>query len=333
MNAMKIVIGYDGTPASEAAIADLRRAALPEVLECSVLMVSEAWIPHEQEKAALAATHHDAVLSASGGAPVGQDLHEPSVASKGQLENHGVAELLDAQAHVEQVAERLVRSFPGWTIRAEARPDGAVWGLLDRVREWNADLVIVGTHERSAMGRIIHGSVEQSLLVDAPSSVRIARAPWTNKPAGLRVVAALDGSHDAEATLKELARRNWPAGSAVHLVSAYDPILVPGSGYFGMVVGTKDFDDDDLRARYDQIARARERLESAGLTVTSSVRLDDPVALIIEEASRWGADAIFLGARGHRMAERFLLGSVSSTVARRAHCSVEVVRPWKQVEL
>ena len=38
-----------------------------------------------------------------------------------------------------------------------------------------------------------------------------------------------------------------------------------------------------------------------------------------------GADCIFVGARGVRGLERFLLGSVSTTVATNAHCSVEIV--------
>ena len=46
----------------------------------------------------------------------------------------------------------------------------------------------------------------------------------------------------------------------------------------------------------------------------------------LEEAERWGADCIFLGAKGHSRFERLLLGSVSTAVSARAHCSVEVVR-------
>jgi nucleotide-binding universal stress UspA family protein len=47
---------------------------------------------------------------------------------------------------------------------------------------------------------------------------------------------------------------------------------------------------------------------------------------LVREAQRWGADCIFLGAKGHSRRERFLLGSVSAAVAARAHCSVEIVR-------
>ena len=50
-------------------------------------------------------------------------------------------------------------------------------------------------------------------------------------------------------------------------------------------------------------------------------------SLLLEEAERWGADCIFVGARGLNRLERLLLGSVSTAVAARARCSVEVVRP------
>ena len=43
-------------------------------------------------------------------------------------------------------------------------------------------------------------------------------------------------------------------------------------------------------------------------------------------AERWGADCVFAGAKGLSRLERFLVGSVSTAVAARAPCSVEVVR-------
>jgi len=62
--------------------------------------------------------------------------------------------------------------------------------------------------------------------------------------------------------------------------------------------------------------------------VVSTLVVDgDPKALLPREAERWQADSIFVGARGVRGVERFLLGSVSAAVAARAPCSVEVVRP------
>ena len=52
----------------------------------------------------------------------------------------------------------------------------------------------------------------------------------------------------------------------------------------------------------------------------------NPKQMLVEEAATSDADSIFVGAKGTRGIDRFLLGSVSATVAALAHCSVEVVR-------
>ena len=82
-----------------------------------------------------------------------------------------------------------------------------------------------------------------------------------------------------------------------------------------------------------QEARVREfhreaeaRLREAGLDVKSVIKVGDPKHVLVETALSLNADCIFLGARGYSFLERFLIGSVSSAVAARAHCTVEVTR-------
>jgi nucleotide-binding universal stress UspA family protein len=67
-------------------------------------------------------------------------------------------------------------------------------------------------------------------------------------------------------------------------------------------------------------------LRAAGLTAFPLVEDADPKSLLVDEAQRWAADCIFVGAKGHSRVEKLLLGSVSASVAARAPCSVEVVR-------
>jgi nucleotide-binding universal stress UspA family protein len=69
-----------------------------------------------------------------------------------------------------------------------------------------------------------------------------------------------------------------------------------------------------------------EELKKSGLTVSFSIGAGDPRQEIVREAVAWGANSIFVGARGLTRTERFLLGSVSGAVASRARCSVEIVR-------
>jgi nucleotide-binding universal stress UspA family protein len=83
---------------------------------------------------------------------------------------------------------------------------------------------------------------------------------------------------------------------------------------------------DQVREIFEPSA---ERLRRAGLRAAVLIRRGNPSDQILEEADTWGADCIFVGARGTRGIDRLLLGSVSSAVSARAHCSVEVVRPQK----
>jgi nucleotide-binding universal stress UspA family protein len=52
----------------------------------------------------------------------------------------------------------------------------------------------------------------------------------------------------------------------------------------------------------------------------------NPVNVIAETAADVGADLVVVGTRGHNLAGRLMLGSVSSGVAHRAPCDVLVVR-------
>ena len=84
-------------------------------------------------------------------------------------------------------------------------------------------------------------------------------------------------------------------------------------------------DTDTERARRITKSVAKE-LTRSGLSAEPIVQEGDPKHVLLREAERCGADSIFVGAKGHSRLERFLLGSVSSAIAARAHCSVEVIR-------
>ena len=71
---------------------------------------------------------------------------------------------------------------------------------------------------------------------------------------------------------------------------------------------------------------AAEKLRNVGLDAAVMIRRGNPAEEIVDEPENWAADCTFVGAKGTRGIERLLLGSVSSAVSARAHCSVEVVR-------
>jgi nucleotide-binding universal stress UspA family protein len=87
--------------------------------------------------------------------------------------------------------------------------------------------------------------------------------------------------------------------------------------------------DDEAQSRAKEaVARAHEILREAHIeTVTPEfLATGDARAVILNEAKDWGADLIVLGSHGYHGIDRFMLGSVSESVAVLAHCSVEIIR-------
>ena len=104
-------------------------------------------------------------------------------------------------------------------------------------------------------------------------------------------------------------------------------LLPPHRGDFCRLGAASRVDDkrNAALARRHVSQMADDAHERTGLTITTAITEGEPEHVLVSEADRWGEDCIVLGARGHGKLERFLLGTVASGVAARAHCSVEVV--------
>jgi nucleotide-binding universal stress UspA family protein len=48
--------------------------------------------------------------------------------------------------------------------------------IVDEAKEWGADLIVVGSHGRTGVTRLLLGSVAQSVVGHAPCSVEVVRA-------------------------------------------------------------------------------------------------------------------------------------------------------------
>ena len=309
---MKIVIGYDESACADAAIDDLRRAGLPDntdatVLSSADLLVEVPYAGCEDPASPYHSVPEDIVRQAREMCTDAMDRAK-STAARG--------------------AERLAAIFPSWSVTSEPVAGSPYWSLIQKAAQSKADLLVVGSHGRSLAGRVLMGSVSQNVLHHARCSVRIGRcdAHSTQRDANqpIRILLALDGSPDSALAAEAVRSRSWPAGTEVHVVTSVDLTLVATdfAGWSDSSGGAFPL-THVARRRADRVAR---ELREAGLAAEPFVFEGDPKGVLVHQAEQWGTDCIFLGARGHSRRERFLLGSVSSAVASRAHCSVEVVR-------
>ena len=205
--------------------------------------------------------------------------------------------------------------------------------LLNRAREWQADLIVVGSHGHSALGRLVLGSVSQKVLTESPTSVHIGRLnPGTGK-SGERILIGVDGSEGALAAVRAVANRRWTEGSEIRVVVADD--VLRASPIWLWIPPVKEFVNEvraDEHSQAEQFAIAavkelRDGLGNRNITVSSLVHTGDPKHVLVDHAQEFGADCIYTGATGFsNRFERVILGSVSAAVAARATCSVEVVR-------
>ena len=188
-----------------------------------------------------------------------------------------------------------------------------------------ADLIVVGTHGRSALGRALLGSVSLKLIREAPCSVRVARLSLHDGP--VRLLVGTDGSPEAETAIEQVNRRLWPTSAEVHVVAVHEALVPTNAERIAMGERLYDTVNEDEHFRLKHAATgAAEKLRSAALSAAALVNEGQPKDILVQLAKDWKANAIFVGARGLGRVEGILLGSVSSATVANAPCTVEVVR-------
>lgn len=312
---MKILIAYDGSDCAEAALDDLQRAGLSPNVEALVMSVTETWLP------APPPSSYEIIQQA-------REVHVPAdilrVYSKGSPAIH------EAESLAQRAVSRLLINFPTWEISAEAAVGSPARELVSKADEWKPELIVVGSHGRSVAERFVLGSVSQGVLTHARCSVRVARGRVDEPDTPVRVVIGVDGSDASIAAVHEVESRIWPARSEVRVIAVNQPLTPTFVGKLIPPVGKiiEESNHADREWLKNKLESATEQLRESGLEVSNEFREGNPKQLIVQFAEEWGADCIFVGSIGFgNRFERFLLGSVSASVAARAHCSVEVVRP------
>ena len=311
---MKLLIAYDGSECADSALDDLTHAGLPEKGEALVMSVAEVWLPPPP--------------------PSSYEIVEMAATAKGPLalERKYMAAsqaVKDADGMAAKAATRFQANFPNWKVNHEAVWGSPNWELFAKAEEWKADLIVAGSHGRSALGRVFLGSISQWLLNEARCSVRVARGKLDEPDFPVRLLLALDGSRNAEKALEQIIARNWPAKSEVRVVTVDQPLELTYVGGMAPPLrqSVESFNKTEHKKSQRFVDAAARKLKAAGLHAMANVFEGDPKKILVQVAEEWRADCIFVGATGlTNRFERFLLGSTAAAVAARAHCCVEVVR-------
>ena len=143
-----------------------------------------------------------------------------------------------------------------------------------------------------------------------------------------KILLATDGSKEAASASQTAAELAQKTGSELHVVHVGETLGPGYSGYVGYEEGALPSAQEELERQAREVLEAQvERITVAeGAWVQSHMRLGRPDKEIVALGEEIGAGLIVMGSRGQGGIRRALMGSVSESVVRHAHCPALVVR-------
>lgn len=202
--------------------------------------------------------------------------------------------------------------------------------ILERAQALPADLIVMGSHGRSGVERLLLGSVTEHVLRSAPCPVMVVPPHDVVPPSVVsfkQIVCAVDFSESSLAALTwalSLAEESDAHLALLHVIE------VPPELRASTVVTDREVDELHAAFEADTLARLRSLIPTQAAnwcsveTATASGAAGHAIRAF---AAARNADLIVMGAQGHGVVDRLLFGSKTRDVVSGAICPVLTVRP------
>ncbi len=200
--------------------------------------------------------------------------------------------------------------------------------IHEYVQEREVDLVVMGTHGRKGLDRLMLGNVANKIVRHAPCPVMTVReeVPWTEEDEDVSyqdVLAPIDFSDyskDALSTAKTFASTYQ---ARLHLLFVAEKRTVPTFSDTGLPgLGVVEMDPEIVENAERALKQLNENVEGPEVKSAYHVREGDVSKDVVDFAETHGVDLIVMATRGLTGMSRFLLGSNTERIVRVAPCPV-----------
>jgi nucleotide-binding universal stress UspA family protein len=219
-------------------------------------------------------------------------------------------------------------SAAGIPVRTVVEQGAEVEEILRQVRALGADLLVMGTHGRGGLERMLLGSVTDAILRNAVCPVMVVPSnhlePGEDVAAGhaqgpyAHIVCPIDFSECSRAARRaalDLAAASPARLTLLHALEAHEEAGPAGGD---STDGSRDLTDDAVQWMADELHQAA----VAGVQADSVVMRGKAASGIVSVAEDLLAELIVMGVRGHASTDRSLFGSTAQHVTRAALCPI-----------
>jgi nucleotide-binding universal stress UspA family protein len=209
------------------------------------------------------------------------------------------------------------------TSRAVIESAGALQEqLIEYGTEHDVDRIVMGTHGRTRLNRLVLGSVAEWTLRESPVPVLTVHEDSSPDPDFEKILVPTDGSKHANAAVERAIQMASEIDSALHIVHVVNITAV--SGEYGSGEILQALEESGQRAVDDAIDRA----EHAGVrSIEATVLSGRPAKATVDYATDHDVSLVVMGTHGRSGLARYLLGSVTEKVVRVADMPVLTVAP------
>lgn len=286
----QVVVGYDASSPSEAALKWAARAADHRELPLLVLHAAER-IMYTQD--------------------AGSGIWDKDRA------------LADAKDIAQGGAERVTAAFPNLTVKTA----GSLFTAKVALGEvsTNSSMMVLGSNGRGKIGSFLLGSTAYAIAGYARCPVVIVqdgsdKLPGPDRP----IVVGVNGTPGSERAIETAVDIAHEWGAPLALVSTWapaEPWTNGPAGYTSVAQASKDYQESAEKINAETVARVAE--EHQGLTVTGTVVKDKPVEGLVKTAA--GGGLLVVGKRGYGSFVGSTVGSTTLGVLNQAKLPIMVV--------
>ena len=184
--------------------------------------------------------------------------------------------------------------------------------IRDYAKEHNVDLVVVGTHGRSGVAKLMYGSVTERVIKTVHTPI-IVVPPQDGKTPPSSVVVSYDFSGPAKRAAEVAQAIHCMVPGPVHLVHSYLDVWGEYTDRGAVVGEAAEKRREALRLGLQEMleADAKELFPDDAKDIQTHLVTGDPAEGILKVAEDVGATLVCAGTTGKSGIERLLIGSVA----------------------